>query len=390
MKVLMIGQGPLPSTSEPFCSFPQLRTWSIHKTIQEWCTQQGHTVELALVHDGTYTDGLNVYAPADMTSLYNMAEHCDVVVTAGPFYPLIALMHLPNHIPLWLDYPSDPLADRDARNRKSPLPKSEWNFISELTHNALHRADAMGVISKRQYWASLGQRLSISTPEIPIAYTPIAFEFPSTMRTSTGTDVLLAGSNNPWLNIARLDKHLQHRAVHCTGSTVPGLSSQSLPTHWTQYGWLPPIDLQKIVDRCQFGVWADEQGIEPLLGSRTRALFYIWNGLTPVGDTTTELASLLHTEGHMSSWSDEPPLSPIDIVAAQQYCQIHFAPKTVYNGLLDWLANPSIRHKRPTSSTHEENLRLRGALHKIHTSPTWRIGSTVHQWLNNIRNVKYK
>ena len=390
MKVLMIGQGPLPSSSEPFCSFPQLRTWSIYNMLQKWCKQHGHTIELVLVHDGTQTVGLNVYAPTDMTSLYNKSSDCDVVVTAGPFYPFIALMHLPNHIPLWLDYPSDPLADRDARNRKSPLPKSEWSFLSELTNNALHRADAMGVISKRQHWASIGQRLGISAPDIPISYTPIAFEFPSPMRSSTGTDILLAGSNNAWLNIEKLNHRLHGHTIHCTGITVPGLSSTPLPPQWNQYGWLSPTDLDSVIDRCQFGVWADEQGIEPLLGSRTRALFYIWNGLTPVGDTTTELASTLHKEGHMSSWADETPLSSVNIVAAKQYCQKHFEPRTVYNGLLEWLDSPSIQHKRPNSSTHEENLRLRETLRKIHTSPTWRIGSTVHQWINNIRSVKRK
>jgi|GEM_PF-5449628 len=390
MKILMLGQGPLPSSSEPFCSFPQLRTWSIYNALQEWSKQYGHTIELVLVHDGRQTEGLNVYSSTDMMSLYNKANNCDVALTAGPFHPLIALMHLPNSIPLWLDYPSDPLADRDARNRKSPLSNSEWNFLSELTINALHRADAMGVISKRQYWATIGQRLGISATDIPIAYVPIAFEFPRPMRNSTGTDILLAGSNNAWLNIEKLTDHLKGQTIHCTGITVPGLASTPLPKEWKQYGWLPPIDLDRVIDNCGFGVWADEQGVEPLLGSRTRALFYIWNGLTPVGDTTTELALTLYKGGHMSSWSDIQPLSSVNIESAQQYCHTHFGPKTAYKGLLEWLQSPSIKHKRPNSSTHEENLRLRETLRKIHTSPTWRIGSTVHKWINNIRSVDRK
>ena len=390
MRILIIGQGPLPSSSEPFCSFPQLRTWSIFNVLQEWSKQYGHTVELALVHGDQQTEGLDVYSSTDMMSLYNKANKCDVVVTAGPFYPLIALMHIPNSIPVWLDYPSDPLADRDARNRKSPLPTSEWSFLSELTTSALHRADAMGVISKRQYWATIGQRLSIAAADIPISYVPIAFEFPSPMRNSTGTDILLAGSNNAWLNTKKLTDHLEGHTVHCTGSTVPGLVSTPLPKEWKQYGWLSTIDLDSVIDDCGFGVWADEQGVEPLLGSRTRALFYIWNGLTPVGDTTTELALTLHKEGHMSSWSDNQPLSSVNIEDAQQYCQNHFAPKTVYDGLLEWLHAPSIKHKRPNASTHDENLRLRETLRKIHTSPTWRVGSTVHKWINTIRNVHRK
>ena len=60
-------------------------------------------------------------------------------------------------------------------------------------------------------------------------------------------------------------------------------------------------ELDAVVKQCQSGVWADRLGIESTLGSRTRALFYLWNGLTPVGTLNTELRSCTLT--NVCAWT---------------------------------------------------------------------------------------
>ncbi len=388
MHYVLLGQGPLPSSSEPFCTFPQLRTWSLWKSLSQWCRKEGHTLELLLLDDREQPETYNVYAAKDMQALYQRVQSADAIITAGPFLPLIALLHLPTDIPLWLDYPSDPLADREAKHALSSLNNEEWCFVSELVDYAQKRADAIGVISHRQRWATTGQRLWLHCPSIPIHHLPIAFDFPMSMvHQSHGQDILLAGSNNAWLNIPKLEQALQNQTVHCTGMDVPHLeeSSHRLPPSWTVHGWLSTPDLQKVIKTCQFGVWADRHGTEPLLGSRTRALFYLWNGLTPIGDTTTELASLLYEAQSMRSWEDSNPFQPVNIHQVQEFCRKTFAPDNIYQPLFSWMKSPSKTHPlRQSETLLSENRRLRQTLQNIYNTPTWRWGSKLHGWINRI------
>ena len=97
------------------------------------------------------------------------------------------------------------------------------------------------------------------------------------------------------------------------------------------------------------------KALEPLLGSRTRALFYIWSGLTPIGDDTTELAQVLASNRCMNTWNQEHPFESIDIQQAQQFCMEQYAPDVVYTPLQLWLQTPTLRHRPPSGETHEEN-----------------------------------
>ena len=157
----------------------------------------------------------------------------------------------------------------------------------------MNRADAMGVISKRQYFASIGQRLLLECTDIPIEHIPIAFDFRTkeapTLVAQGTTVASFSGSNNPWLDLDRLSNLLDEQTVHCTGMDVHHLPDRPPTENWIQHGWLKDVDLQALLSQCSFGVWTDNEGVEPLLGSRTRALFYIWSGLTPIGDDTTEI-----------------------------------------------------------------------------------------------------
>lgn len=396
MNILVIGQGPLPTPSECFCSFPQLRTWSMLQWLKTWAKEDDHQIHSVFVGPESTSSGLNVYDREDMRRLNDKAQGMDAVITCGPFYPLFTLFHIPQSIPLWLDLPSDPLADLAARNAISPVSDEESFLVQELLRFALYRADALGVISQRQRWATLGQRLLLNLPEIPIGYSPIAFEFPTPMRESSNAKresepyYLLSGSNNAWLDIPKLDQHLRDRIVHCTGLHVKHLAQQPIPNRWTQHGWLAHSELQDLIGQCSYGVWTDRQCSESLLGSRTRLLFYLWNGLTPIGDNKTELALELHDHGWMYTWNEfsnmsaKSPPAPIDIQKAQQYCQRQFSADVVYSPLKGWLRSPKHSVKSSTTNLHLENLRLREQIQEIHSSITWRYGSKFHKLMKKV------
>lgn len=391
MKVVLLGQAPLPSREVPFCTFPQLRTWSKYRWLKENAPTLKIQLELILLHDGNHSEGLNVHCIEDMQKLYSSVSDADAIVTAGPFLPLVALLHIPDSIPLWLDYPSDPLADRHSKHTIALLPQAEYQFISEITRHAMHRADAMGVISNRQRFASVGQRLLLNCSEILIEYVPIAYDFPHAqpgVNTLQKDGVIVSGSNNSWLDLDRLSMLLKDQTVHCTGMSVQHLHKRAVPKEWIQHGWLNDDDLQTVLSSCSYGVWTDTDGVEPLLGSRTRVLFYLWSGLSPIGDSTTELAQELSDANCINTWDQEKPFTRINIKLAQQFCVDNYAPEVVYDPLRKWLQSPVLKHRPPSPSTHEENLRLRKELDTIYDSKTWRWGSKIHGWIQQMLPIR--
>ena len=372
MNVLLIGQGPLPSTDEPFCTFSQLRTWSMHNALRNASNKLKWTIELKLL---TFDEEHSLVIDDD---LLHSIQSADVIVTAGPYYPLFILPHVPVNTPIWLDFPSDPFADLDAKQQVEPFNDEDWNVVTSLRTMAFERADALGVISNRQKWVCYGALLEKQAQMVPVKTIPIAFDFPTPLQQrQRGSDFLLAGSGNAWMDLCTLEEQLKSQRVHCTGWTIPGYSSRVLNPNWIQYGWLKPTDLQHVMETCQFGVWADRDGPESTLGSRTRALFYIWSGLTPIGSLNTELATDLYHNECMRTWDDD--WTPINIVRAQAHCQRHYGPNTIYTPLLEWLQAPKRVQRRNTNRLAQDNLELREALSQIHHSPTWKITSRIHR-----------
>lgn len=372
MKVLLVGQGPLPNTDEPFCAFPQLRTWSMYKALCSAGSLRNWEIRLQLLTlDSQHTLIIN-------DTLLKSLEWADVIVTVGPYYPLFILPHVPSNTPVWVDFPSDPFADRDAKHQVDPISDAEWSVVTDLRQMALHRADGLGVISNRQKWVCYGALLEREATKVPVETIPIAFDFPTPLQPmQSGRDFLLAGSGNAWLDLTKIQTELQSHRLHCTGWEIPGYTSRSVNSSWLQYGWLEPFELQHVIEQCQFGVWADRDGVESTLGSRTRALFYIWSGLTPIGTLHTELATDLHQHGHLRTWEDH--FRPIDIDAAQQFCQQHYGPQEIYSPLLNWLNTPTRIHRHNVHNLAQSNLKLRENISRIHNSPTWKIASKIHR-----------
>ena len=372
MNLLLIGQGPLPCIDEPFCAFPQLRTWSMYKSLLSVAPKYGWSVQLELL-------SLNAdHSLILENELIEALTWADVIVTSGPYYPFFILPHIPDDTPVWLDFPSDPFADRDAKHLVDPLNEDEWALVTALRQMALQRADGLGVISNRQKWVCYGALLETQAHHVPVETIPIAFDFPTSIQQArNGNDFLLAGSANAWLDLDAIKAHLQDKRVHCTGWNVPGYASREIFPNWIQYNWLKPTELEKVIENCQFGIWADRDGVESTLGSRTRALFYIWSGLTPIGTLHTELATELHHQDFLRTWKED--WTSIDIPMAQAYCQQQFSPQTIYAPLHAWLQAPKRIHRTHTNELAKCNLELREALSIIHNSPTWRIASRLHR-----------
>ena len=86
----------------------------------------------------------------------------------------------------------------------------------------------------------------------------------------------------------------------------------------------------------------------------------------------------------MNTWGQAAPFESINIEHAQRFCMEQYAPDVVYAPLQQWLQNPKLKHGSPSATTHEENLRLRSELNAIYASKTWRWGSKVHSWIQQL------
>jgi hypothetical protein len=158
------------------------------------------------------------------------------------------------------------------------------------------------------------------------------------------------------------------------------------PSQIQHYGWLEEQELRQVIAQCKYATWLDRGTIEPLLGSRTRALFSIWNGLRIFGSAKTELAAFLVSQNAMIAWNPDQntssvleKTSDIDIKEAQNLCQTHFSPMKTYSPLLKWLLNPQRISKNMTNHSLLENQALRRELRGVYQSKTWRISNRIHK-----------
>ena len=391
-KVLLIGHGPKIKSSSTNVAFPQLRTWSIERHLKAL----GHDVQ-------------TVYVEKKEHKLPKVA--CDVAITAGPFASAYAALSLPDEIPLWLDWPSDPRADLHARLHSTghlPVP-SEQAFVTMLHNLALRRADAIGVISKRQYWATLSSMLDwkIHDEQLQenIFVTPIAFDFPfpKPVQRIQKKNISLAGSMNSWLDTEKsyqllndiIDKYPQIN-IHILGGKVKHHIDPQCPIQtWSNkrvhhHGWLSNEDFYRLLCKQDIGFWINRPGVEPLLGSRTRALLFAWMGMDITASCDTELMQDLHLEGLVWNIRNKENLreafsSPIHHGSKlRKYCHDHYSPSKVYTPIENWLKNPVRSQKTTQEYISEELYQLRKTVQAIHGSTTWKWGSRLHKLLKKI------
>ncbi len=419
-RILLIGSGPMPDKTIKLMGFPQLRMWSILKRLRS----QGHEVIPLLVGK---TEGKELSidperldAPATVRDLSRKFDCC---VSAGPFLPALVSTWVHPEIPLWLDWPSDPHADFHARIN---APGSEQDLssaaaVQEIANIALCRADAIGVISERQRWATMGQLLMLGRSEPllnEIIHTiPIAFDFPNPGLVSNASKrkakFSLCGGANTWLADEEICAGLD-KALSSDDSFEICWMGGPIPNHYTA-GWkrieqwarkhpkrvnlLEWPEHGKMIEQLSDsvgGIWLDRKGVEPLLGSRTRALLFSWMGLEIIGSPSTELGTRLDEQGllHSCSNGEELKLSILEILKdrglkaqqTQSWFNSQFAPKAVYAPLINWVNRPKKCPGISNASTAlaREQRRARQELNAIHSSKTWRLANSAHKLLRSL------
>jgi len=391
-RIALVGEGPLPGPESTETRFASLRLAWFHAALQS------HTVEL---FDSTQ--------PIDRAARARAAR-CDVVVSAGVYGPTRAALALTDDQPLWVDLPGDPFADAQAVGALTD-PEVVAREAAAVFLPALARGDAFSTISRRSRWSLLGQLGALGR----LARTPLGEEWawvvPSRWafgglpegpprRPGPQVRVLLAGSFNTWFDadtaLAGLLRAMDagEVVVEVTGGPVPGhhvddhhrfreaalASRHAGRFHF--HSWVDEPTLARIVARCHVLLCLDRPGFEPELGSRTRVLFALHQGLGVVATPTSELVEELAAGGYVQP---VPRGDPAAVAAAL------LTPGTlpdrgplrerygagVTDPLVRWVAAPERRRPAPEAGPLLELVRHRDALARelarLHESPAFRL-----------------
>jgi hypothetical protein len=444
-RVLLVGAGPLPGPGLRQVGFPQLRTAHFAAALAE----AGHAVDLVCLGSGRWelaqgpfrsTLGLDPDRPGWLDQLREHARARDpeLVVSAGPFLPLHALQLVEDR-PWWADLPGDPFAEAQAKaalaGRDEPLPEGPWQAHAALALGALARADAFSVCSTPQRYALLGQlgalgRLSRARPERRWAWVvPPAWRFdmpagePRCRAPGSPLTVALVGGFNTWLDqeallqglLSAMDRGLPLRVV-ATGGAIAGHHSagwedfvagvQASPhrERFELLGWVPHEQLSRSLAEAQLLLQVDRAGAEPTLGSRTRLLFGLHQGLELLATTPCELAADFSGRGYLEPLASAEPEQIADALEAavdrgsdgdrvrraQAWAAQAYDPRRIAAPLLDWAAAPD-RAPAGTDGTQElatQLARTRQELARVYATPTWRALSTLHGWLRRLLGVR--
>ena len=363
-----------------------------------------------ILHCTNFPFLLKAYPILDpITELHSLSTYCDAIVTAGPFLPALIIPYLNTKTPLWMDWPKrDPLADGLAKSNVQT--RINWTEIYNATHLALARADAFGVISQRSKDALIGELMILGRSDETlytnaIHVTPIAYEFPETsniLSTSRSPqqksfDILLCGSINTWFDVQnflcrtptimiqqqkkpymlRISWEQRILLLHSQGLDYVLSWKNQLIIHISKQEFMcmngSKIKISKHHTKCHVGIWMDKEGVEPYLGSRTRALFYAWHGLDIIGGGSCELAQDMIKHHNMYVVSSAHELTEmllhvskchLSIEQSQkrhQRLQMTYGLESVFEPLGIWLKCPTTKktdnrdHIRPkanrTSST---------------------------------------
>lgn len=440
-KVLLVGAGPLPGPQVRRITFPQLRTRHLAYAI----ARAGHDLGLVCLRqpdDGPPSQpsgpvqqvwDLSTMRPDWLDGLRSIARQHEpeLWVSAGPYLPLHTAKVV-RDLPYWVDLPGDPFAEAQARAARlapnaaqEPLPDGPWQAHAATTLAALERGDAFSVCSGPQHNALLGQlgvlgRLALGRPGrswgavIPPAYD---FDLPpgSPRQRAPGSPlvVALAGGFNTWLHeeatleglLLAMDRGLPIRVLvtggelsghHSAGYEAfqAGVARSAYADRFDLLGWVPHGELPAHLARAHLLLCVDRPGAEPQLGSRTRLIFGLHQGLELAATTPCELANTLAERGFLARI---PGPTAADVAAAleqavargsegqvveqaQAWLAQAFDPTVLAAPLLTWIDAPD---RAPTgiSGALELSAQLgatRAELARVYASPTWRLLSTLH------------
>jgi glycosyltransferase involved in cell wall biosynthesis len=411
-RILLLGEGPLPSTDPERLGFPQLRFEQFAEVLRE----AGHEVHPADVAELSLEQvrGLRARVQPQLS------------VSAGPFEPARVAALVAGDEPLFVDVPGDPFAEAQA---KSDLP-GEGDHAGPMRQAwlpALCRADAFGVISASQRLALLGQlgllgrltRAPSSTRWVEVL--PAGFGFgslperrPRPRPPGAPMTVALCGGFNTWLDVDTLLAGLlgamdasPDLRVLCTGGGIAGhheagferfraaVQASDHAHRFRLEGWVAHDRLPRLLASADLGLTLDREGLEAELGTRTRVLFYAHQGLqvasTPRGDLCRELAErglttalTVGDPGALAQALLEAQARGSDgNTRLQDHLRETARPTVALAGLVRWAEGPERRPEAldDRAALMKEASELRAQLKALHDSPTWKASSKLRSWL---------
>jgi glycosyltransferase involved in cell wall biosynthesis len=347
MKILLLGQGPLPPEGEANragrLSAPSIRAWHIARALQE----EGHEIALVSLKAGS-TDFSSPRALAPNLQLYSIGEAAvtgqaalsrlekefqpaaAVAVSAWPSY--LAALYLAPSLPFWADFFGSPLAEGQAKAFQAGDDTLLEPF-ARFERVVLRRADAVSAVSPYQEHALVGAlathgRLNHFTDGFRLAYTIPATLDPARLPASDepflrgkvvpndAFVVLWSGGFNTWTDIDTLYSGVSQAMqanprLHfvATGGSLPPHDSQTFPRfqkmveasefkeRFHLLGWVPYEGLHNYYLESDVGLILDRWSYEGILGSRTRLLDWLLYGLPAVVTVTAYLTEELVGEG---------------------------------------------------------------------------------------------
>ena len=391
-RIALVGEGPLPGPGEVDTAFAQLRLHQFATALAS-----AHDVHVLDVRGTDIADALRTLRP-------------DAVVTAGTYGPTRAAVAAVADEPLCVDLPGDPFADAQmvADFGASDVVAAE---ASAVFVPALLRADAFTTIAGPSRHALIGQLGVLGrTARTPVGYewahvTPVPWCFPGLdelPRRSGNAPirVALVGGFNTWFD----DETLLHGLllamdrgpveVACFGGAIPGhhtlgwerfaagVRASRHAARFHLHPRLAPAELSGALARCTVGIVLDRPGYEPELGSRTRLLLYLHQGLSVVATATCELARDLSAGGWLNAVPRADPVALAEALLqprpppdrAPLRDRYGIAATTV--GLRAWADAPRRAGVTGEASVVQALARerdaLRDELDAVRASPTWR------------------
>ncbi len=347
MKILVLGQGPLPPEQKPGqagrLSAPSIRAWHIARALQE----EGHAVALVSLKAASDEFSLPRELAPDL-QLYSIGEaaltgqaalsrlettfqpDAAVAVSAWPSY--LGALYLAKSLPFWADFFGSPLAEGQAKAFQAGDDALLEPF-ARFERVTLRRADAVSTVSPYQEHATVGAlathgRLNHFTDGYRLAYNIPATLDPTRLPASdepflrgeiVPNDAFVAlwsGGFNTWTDIDTLYNGLvqamqANPRLHfvATGGSLPPHDSQTFPRfqkmaaesefkdRFHLLGWVPYEDLHNYYLESDLGLILDRWSYEGILGSRTRLLDWLLYGLPAVVTETAYLTEELVREG---------------------------------------------------------------------------------------------
>lgn len=365
MKILLLGQGPLPPEQTAGqagrLSAPSIRAWHFARALQE----EGHDLSLVSLKAGS-GDFSTPRELAPNLQLYSIGEaavtgqaalsrlekefqpDAAVAVSAWPSY--LGALYLDKTLPFWADLFGSPLAEGQAKAFQAGDDALLEPF-ARFERVVLRRADAVSTVSPYQEHATVGAmathgrlnhftdgfRLAFNIPatldptRLPAAGEPV---LRGKIVPNEAFVVLWSGGFNTWTDIDTLYKGVaeamqSNPRLHfvATGGALPPHDSQTFPRfqkmasdsefkdRFHLLGWVPYEGLHNYYLESDLGLILDRWSYEGILGSRTRLLDWLLYGLPAVVTETAYLTEELVHEGLAFGF---PHGSVVDLAARLQ------------------------------------------------------------------------